>query len=166
MSFRKFLERYDAGKVLRYHTVSLIKQQDLAAHSWGVMTIILYLEPEPSPALVRAGLFHDLAESYTGDMPAPTKRANPKIAEKLERLERKREVELGISYELSAHEQLLLKVADAAELVLFCHREANLGNAYAVDIRARGVEYLRGYMFDGMPWVVREFIEEVVWHVC
>lgn len=49
-------------------------------HQWVVASIVLYLHPQPSSALVREALWHDVGELRAGDLSAPFKDANPEFA--------------------------------------------------------------------------------------
>ena len=134
-------ELWQTGLTQRWHTVPGM-EQNVAAHSWGVATIILTLNPCPSIQLIKAALFHDCAEKYTGDVPATTKWLNPLLKEMLEEIEQRWERELGITTVLSEYEKLWLKAADMLELVLFCEHCERLGNTYATEIKHRGLNYL------------------------
>ena len=73
----------DAGDVTRFHTLRTIRQQSVAHHSWGVATLLLHVWPEAPASVLRAALWHDVAEIETGDMPAPIKWANPELKKEL-----------------------------------------------------------------------------------
>ena len=88
-----------------------------------------------------AALFHDLAESVTGDLPAVTKWENTDLADQLEELEDKFACDTDTAVPLSGEELLLLSVADKLELVLFCTEQMLLGNKNAEAIRIRGIIY-------------------------
>ena len=49
-------------------------------HQWVVASLVLALHPDPSPALVREALWHDVGELRAGDLSAPFKDANPEFA--------------------------------------------------------------------------------------
>jgi 5'-deoxynucleotidase YfbR-like HD superfamily hydrolase len=151
---------YRAGDVKRYHTVARIKDQSIAEHSWGVAAIVLYLEPTPSQALISAALFHDVAESQTGDVPATFKWANRNFADSLEAHETNINRDMGVHYELTERELAILKVADLSELVLHNVRELMMGNRYAAAIIDRGSEALERYYGDLGP-TVNNFIDDL-----
>jgi 5'-deoxynucleotidase YfbR-like HD superfamily hydrolase len=126
------------GGVRRYHTRPIIGEQTVAAHSWGVAVILLEI-CEPSPALMRAALYHDVAEYETGDVPATAKWANASLKTALDAIEREVEGRLGISADgLSAEELFLLKVADMFELLWFCVDQRWLGNRGIAEIFRNG----------------------------
>ena len=73
---------YRAGFVRRYHqNVELgWRGQTDAAHTWGVVTLLLMFHPQPTVDLIGAAQFHDVGELDTGDISGPFKRANPEFA--------------------------------------------------------------------------------------
>lgn len=66
----------DAGEVARFHAAPRVAPQTVAAHSWGVATLVLYLYPPARRQLLLEALYHDSAEVVTGDIPATFKWAN------------------------------------------------------------------------------------------
>lgn len=136
---------YDAGAVQRYHTKRLLQPQSVAAHTWGVALVLLWLyAPEPVPsAVMSAALTHDVPEVFTGDTPAPVKWRIPALAELLNAAEREFEHAHGIApATLRAEDVAMLKTADMAELVMFCCTEADMGNRSMLDTALTGVTYL------------------------
>ena len=156
-----------AANVKRYHTVSTIGDQNLGHHSHRVCLILRFLLGGSVPSyLYEAALFHDLAESVTGDVPATTKWYDPELAEQLDRIEIEWEKEQGIPMDLSTKDWLLLAVADKLELVAYCTEQLMLGNQNVRLIRATGADYCEStahtlkehYRFD-ITERVHEFIE-------
>lgn len=138
---------YKAGGVRRYHTALHLQPQDIASHTWGVMAIILHINPWPSISLIRAAVYHDVGEVITGDIPAPFKWDNPDIAKQLEQAEAEAEQKLGLGNNtLTEHEKAMLKIADLGELVLRNVQELMLGNRYAAAIIHKGLTALDGYV--------------------
>jgi 5'-deoxynucleotidase len=130
------------GTIKRYHTLETIGEQSVGAHSWGVAIILQYLEPNVSKIAILKALTHDVAELYTGDIPAPVKWDNPDLVEVLKRIEDKYESDIGIEYELTPQEIALGKQADMFELLVFCVRQRRLGNTNMNEVFSNGVEYL------------------------
>ncbi len=63
------------SNVKRFHAEGEIGiNQDVAQHTCRVMLILDYLWPN-NAVLLRAALYHDLAEGLTGDIPGPLKRS-------------------------------------------------------------------------------------------
>ena len=83
------------GAIKRYHTLEIIGEQSVASHSWGVAMILQYLDPNVSKEAILRALTHDVAELFTGDVPAPVKWDNPDLVEVLKRIEDKYESDKG-----------------------------------------------------------------------
>lgn len=82
-------------------------------HQWVVASIVLYLHPQPSPALVREALWHDVGEIHAGDLSAPFKDANPEFATAHAALEAAAREEIcGPAPWLTPHETRWLRFAD------------------------------------------------------
>ena len=130
------------GAIKRYHTLEIIGEQSVASHSWGVAIILQFLAPNVSKQAILRALTHDVAELFTGDVPAPVKWDNPDLVEVLKRIEDKYESDIGIEYELTPQEIALGKQADMFELLVFCVRQRRLGNTNMNEVFSNGVEYL------------------------
>lgn len=74
-----------------------------------------------------AALVHDLAEWQVGDIPAPAKRRF-KFGQEADHAEHALLEYFGMNFQLTDHEQRLLKIADAMDGLLFLIRERSLGN--------------------------------------
>lgn len=126
----------------RFHTVPVLSEQNIAAHSFGVAMLVGILVPkeELRAELLMAALTHDLAEQRMGaDMAAPAKRSMPDYARGTFRevwgaMEEDHLVAVGLGYfgELYPEEERILKLADATEGALFCIRERAMGNKLVV----------------------------------
>lgn len=120
-------ELIEAGyRTKRWHTVLTIKEQNLAAHSWGVAMIISRLfsgSSEDRLRLIEAALDHDLAEGWTGDIPRPAKCLAS------EDIEKEKARELGLAHvNLPPELKKWLFLADTYEAYLFAQRESEMGN--------------------------------------
>lgn len=122
-----FKTLYSAGTVRRYHTHLVLKDQDLAAHSWGVAMIIREIMPG-NLLLIEAALTHDLGESITGDIPYTGKKKYPKLREASLEAEREFEMVNGTLAQLTPIETRCLAWADMLECYLFAIREVEMGN--------------------------------------
>jgi 5'-deoxynucleotidase YfbR-like HD superfamily hydrolase len=140
---KNFDTLYEAGRIKRFHTVATHQTQTVAAHTWGVMMIVLKICPEPSLELIRAVTFHDIAECTTGDIPATAKWDYPSLKREAESIEQTFNVAHGIYASLTPLEERILKWADMAELVLFCEQEIRLGNQNMQRIWTNGIQYLK-----------------------
>jgi hypothetical protein len=130
----------EAAAVKRYHTKRTLRTQELSAHSYSVMQLLHHVWPECRKELLLAGMFHDLPEMVTGDVPAPAKRNSPQLATILE------EIEAGTGplnpeFNLSVAEELVLRWADTMELCLWCMEEVIMGNSYCLHTASTGLKW-------------------------
>lgn len=142
----------EGGSVVRYHTRPGIKPDTDARHSHGVAMLCSILAgsgPEDkrhtlaSSTLLMAALTHDLAEQKTGDMSAPAKRALG-MGEALGAFELEELRKYNLEYErfLDEEERTILKLADCFDGMMYCCREAALGNRNVRLIWTRYCEYV------------------------
>jgi len=136
----------DTGVTKRLHIHEVIKEQNIAEHSWGVAVILIGLtKQEPqllTASLLKAAILHDCAESLIGDIPYFTKKQLEKSdslgkQSLLEIMEDNANIKLGIYTELnslSKIEQTLLGAADILDLKYKCLKEHRLGNRNLTDI--------------------------------
>jgi hypothetical protein len=125
---KNFLALYRAGAVKRWHTKVTIKDQDLAAHSWGVAMILMHIAPDCPKYLIQHALAHDLHESEAGDVPYPFKRKNPEVRRQYTMQASQFELDHGIPAIDCGEDEHLIKWCDMFELLLWCLRERLLGN--------------------------------------
>ena len=131
-------------EVRRYHTLTTLQVETVGHHSHGVAVICLLLDPRASASLLKAALYHDLAEHVTGDIPSPAKRIYG-IGEQVSSLEEGLLSLNGLSMpELTEDEQRTLKLADIAQGALFCLREIELGNLRMRTVYDRYLSYYDG----------------------
>jgi len=75
--FQKISMHRASGNVLRWHTDPywVGNRQNIAEHTFGLLIILMQIAPgnHLSVQMIRAALFHDLAEQVTGDIPGPAK---------------------------------------------------------------------------------------------
>lgn len=132
----------DAGAVARYHTVPCSSHQSVADHSWGVAQILRMIEPTCSKAALCAALDHDVAERWTGDVPATAKWNDEALKAALDAHEARIEKWLGIDRDLVDGEWAALKVADMLELVYHSGRMLRAGNRHYLGPYDRGIDWL------------------------
>lgn len=127
---QRTLFRFRASWVKRFHTHSSINTEHLGQHSHTVAMIVSQVYPACSKTLLMAALEHDLPEFITGDTPAPAKWQSASLDEALGNLESLVMNDWGLTRpdDLLPYERALLKWADMAALVLFCHKEVTMGN--------------------------------------
>lgn len=121
-----------AARTRRYHTVTtVLREQTVADHSWGVATIIRFLHPEPTVKLMSAALCHDLGETVTGDVPFTIKKQHDLLKHTLDAIEEEHAQQHGYSTgDLTVDEKTWLKAADALEGFMYANMEATAGNRY------------------------------------
>lgn len=125
----------EAGTVRRCHIVPHHGQYNIAQHSYGAVSLLLLLHPNPSLTLIKAVQWHDVAERWLGDIPAPAKWTHTELGEAYERAEEELLKRLGLFAQLTDPEQAWLKAVDTLELWLWCREEEALGNAAVIPMR-------------------------------
>lgn len=164
----------NGGETRRYHTWPVLRQQNVAEHSFHVAMLCAWLCKqhgfEPSQRLLMAALTHDLAEHQMGDIPSPTKRRLPDYGETTFRkawgdLEQALRKDAGLEWEsgLTQLETYLLKLADAAEGALYCIRERAMGNLLIREVFGNFRSYvaeLAQIQNDGVSRRLVELIDE------
>ena len=128
-----FIQRGRA--TIRYHTMRMHDHQRIDSHSYGVMMLVLLLTDGPDitlerrDTLMRAAMFHDLAEHITGDIPAPVKRTlGTGWRETYSSYEDELLEDHRLLVSLNEADARVLKMADAAEGCLHCIEERRMGN--------------------------------------
>lgn len=125
----------NGGNVKRWHTHPLIGEQTDAAHSWGVASLYLLLCPEPTMTLLKAMMWHDMAEQEVGDTSSPALMRNPALGTAYVEAEKKYlEAKFGLVVGMLAREERAwLDGCDKLECFLFCREQLFLGNRYCQD---------------------------------
>lgn len=119
---------FDGSAVKRFHTIPTVTENTVGQHSHGVAMFCMLLEGgRPSAELLMKALTHDMAEQYTGDVPSPAKRALG-IRKEFGIIEERLLATVDFSIDVTRHEELVLKLADCADGMLFCARERMFGN--------------------------------------
>lgn len=124
------------GAVKRYHVVHTVGQETVAQHTFGVLALLTLLVPSDrlSGSLLLAGLYHDLSEQFTGDVPAHTKWAFPAVRHSVHEASRLLEDHHGWRVELSEDEQHALKLADLLDMVCYATEQRRLGNQHLIPV--------------------------------
>lgn len=133
------------GEIIRYNNRPKIKHENVAEHSFYVVTTVLKIcqlykidEKTKLKALEFAAI-HDLPEIFLGDIPYDTKVNNPLLVEALEKAELTsmyvRMPEFAKQYEQFLKEEkeetlayLIVKLADTVSVLQYSNREIELGN--------------------------------------
>ena len=126
----KHLRVRQGGGVKRFHTWTTIGEQTVAAHTWGVLAIILAIEPDASGALLRRAVYHDLAEYDTGDVPSTAKWASPNLKKMMDLVETHFNSLHNFPGDdtLTEYERDVLKMADLIEMLWYTYEQYMVGN--------------------------------------
>ena len=128
-------------------------------HSANVAILcVLISEQKPSATLLLAALTHDMAEQFTGDIPATAKWESPEIKAALDKLEQKYDRYWFNTNVLSAYDCKVLKQADMLDLCFKALEEVSMGNSQFQPILTRGLDWLRKN--DPLP-VTRQLMKEI-----
>lgn len=142
-----WLDVTEAGfRVKRLHTIPTVSEHTVGDHTAHVMRLVVYLQaqnPETrlEPMLLHT-LQHDVAEAYTGDIPASFKQGAPQACEGLRQAEKAWEAQNLDDPELTEDEQALCKLADWLQLQEHCVYEKTLGNRHMDIVWHNITEYL------------------------
>lgn len=153
----------DAGAIKRYHVKRTLRQQTVAEHTFGVLMLVkqvavMSLSHQDLVAVYETIMHHDLPELFTGDVPAPIKRAHPELGPLLDRIESELHP-LYQDYQLEPHMVSLCKWADRMELVLWCLEEVRMGNTFCTQTVRRGLGWI---LASHIPDCAKTLTNEVV----
>ena len=150
----------NGASVKRYHTLTTLIPETVGHHSAEVAILCTLLSPNASANLLRAALYHDLAECVTGDLPSPAKKQYG-IGEQVSALEDKLLESSGLPMPaLTAEDARTLKLADIAQGALYCCREIALGNAPLRTVFARYMSYADAFVLVGREAQLFNLIKE------
>lgn len=111
----------------------------MGEHTFGVLCVLTTIYHAPSPALLRAALYHDAPEALLGDMPSPAKTEHPELAYAYDRAEDKIAREYELNEILTEFEEKLLTYADLMDLAMFSLEECDDGNLKMVSVFHRAI---------------------------
>lgn len=118
----------EGGQVLRTHTCPHIGTYSNAEHSHQMLVLLWELHPNPSVSLARAITHHDLAERYTGDLPAPALLEYPDVKAAVKACEKDVASRMGLKLNITGAETRWLVALDKLEHWLWCHDQMAMGN--------------------------------------
>lgn len=118
--------------VERMHTVAHITPYNNGSHSANAALIAIelcYINGMDCYSVIKYMLMHDIAEGYTGDIPANVKVDNPELKKVLDKVEKQwEERNLPHMPDLHGDEVFIAKAADLIELGMYCIDEIRMGN--------------------------------------
>ncbi len=136
-------ELYKMSNVWRYTSRLIIRPENLAEHSYYVATNVvkfgklLGVSEDRINKAVRVALAHDTAETLTSDLPHNLKEYSPELNKICEELEVKliseyfpyfKDDYLDFYNDVDPMVNLLVKLADVVDVIMFINREETLGN--------------------------------------
>jgi 5'-deoxynucleotidase YfbR-like HD superfamily hydrolase len=130
MSYLQLRAQREGGQVLRNHTCPHIGTYSVAEHSHQMLVLLYGLHPNPSAYLAQAITYHDLAERYVGDLPAPVRLSDPDVGEAVKRLEQEVSRRMGLEVPLTGEEVVWLNALDKVEHYLWCQDQLSMGNSF------------------------------------
>lgn len=151
-------------RVERDHTIPTLVRETVGHHSCNVALMAIVLCNKAgmaSQGLVAYALCHDLAEGFTGDIPAPAKWASKGLSNALSTLEE--EVTPSMFQRiLNKDEMRIFKCLDMLDYAMKCSNEIHMGNGYARTPSSNAHTWL----IDNVPKIehkkMRAVIQEVV----
>ena len=154
----------EGGQVRRAHTTPHIGHYDNAQHSFNMLLLLYELHPDPSLELSKAIAYHDLAERYMGDIPAPALLEYPEIRDGIKQVEKEVAALMGLEIQISDDDKRWLASLDKLEHWLWCQDQLALGNQ---NVRAH-IAKLDQIFFDlakqgQMPIQVVDFLAKFTW---
>ncbi len=153
----------EGGQVTRCHTTPHHRHYDNAQHSFNMLLLLFELHPNPSMQMVRAVMYHDLAERYTGDLPSTVRHYRPEVKEEMVMLAKLIDDQMGTSYHwyLTNDDEIWLKALDDLEFYLWCCDQSALGNfAISVKIEAMHQCFDKLRAAGRLPDPVDQFLKE------
>lgn len=163
----RILALREGGQTQRCHTMPHFGEYSVASHSYNATLLLLELHTKKPPSLnlIKAVLYHDVPERWTGDTPAPAKWASPILKAVLDGLELKIFEKLGIAkifQELTEEEKMWLAAVDLLELYIWGEEQTILGNRVVADLNKR-VKKLFEEKGNKFPKEVQDFVKNFEW---
>lgn len=152
----------EGGQTKRCHTMNYHGHYDVAQHSFNMLSMLflLHTTTPPSQELIKAVLWHDIPERWTGDVPTTAKMADPELKRAMSRIEQEVLIKLGIRELfpiLTREERNWLDALDLLELALWATEQEVMGNKTIVNMK----EQIRNIFLDRLD-IIPEEIQEVL----
>ena len=153
----------NAGETRRFHTWPVLRQQNVAEHSWHVTMLLWYIfggqEPGIRFQVLMAALTHDMAEWMVGDIPSPAKRRMSEdmgvtdFRTKWGAMEDKILADQGLDWNelLNDQERNMLKLVDSMDGALYCIRERAMGNKLIEPCYRNFISYVEEILYVSFP---------------
>ena len=125
---------YESGRTIRYHANPNMNHlgQTVADHTWGMIAMLFYLHPNPSPELIGYITFHDSEERWIGDIPFPAKRHMPDLVAQHEAMGKIICQQAGLPhFTISEEDKQWVKLLDRLEAYQFAKLHNKLSDAWA-----------------------------------
>jgi 5'-deoxynucleotidase YfbR-like HD superfamily hydrolase len=158
-AFRNITYIRKGMNVQRFHTTNLIVGETVGHHSANVAMLCMQILPTCRLELVAAALSHDLAEQYTGDVPAQAKWASAALKAALDNMETEYQ---RFTHDLTDRELRVLKQADMLDLCFKCVDELHMGNRTVLPMLHRGLHWLQ----HNSPFLVTQYLMKEIQHEC
>jgi 5'-deoxynucleotidase YfbR-like HD superfamily hydrolase len=133
----------DGAETERYHTIRTLQRETVGHHSHGVAMFVVLMGG--GEEVLRAALYHDLAEHILGDIPSPAKKKYG-IGEQVNELEDQLLKSVGFGIALGDRSKRILKFADIFQGMSFCTREVKMGNTKLASVFYRYKTYAEELM--------------------
>lgn len=139
-----------SGQIHRYHTWPIIGYQTIAEHCWNLIRIYYsvvgskYIDPN----MIHHMMFHDIGETYVGDVPYPLKKENPRLKSEMDFLENKSycaQLQYWDSFDeilLTERDRILFKQIELTEMAEFGLGQVLLGNNHGMIIADRCLKFV------------------------
>lgn len=153
----------EASHITRMHTLPHHGEYTVGQHCYDMLSLLFILHRNPSINLIKAIMFHDLPERWTGDIPHPAKVAGNEFTIQLLDLETriKSAVDLFDDDEMLTNEECnWLITLDKIELLLWAKDQIAMGNSNAASVLGSVISFLNHWK---MPTHVVEFINKHQW---
>jgi 5'-deoxynucleotidase YfbR-like HD superfamily hydrolase len=157
---------YNGGRPQRFHTHDTLLRQNVAEHSFYVTALATILYNDELPlldfaTLIRACLFHDVAEHVVGDLPSPTKRQSDVLKKTIDEFEYQALSRQNLYIPLPSVLKRKLKICDNLDGLMFCVREKAMGNRRMRVVFYNYYKYLVEQRLEGKEMEVFEYINNM-----
>lgn len=154
------LRAREAGRVYRCHGIPHMDRYTVAEHTFQMLVLLEFLHPEPTLALYRAVIRHDLHERYLGDIPGRIKTSHPDLYREW-KIATASVVDVLGDVGLTEDEAAWLDAIDKLELWLWCQDQEAMGNASVNLVKADVERRLRTSL---LPTPCKDFLDGFYWH--